>query len=1018
MLNTSSRVRFGSRVSGKWVVIGLSVSFVSVFFLASLSAQENAAEDDLIRKQENLRKVTVDARARMTGLAKRLRESTLEAEDAKRLDSAVEMFKRALLEDTLNDAAGALGKSEYLDAVLKQDLAIETIDSIIRLLEERQFDGAALQEKIDNVRELKEEAKRLAQKQRNLLEKTREAIDLSQNAQELKEIAENIDSVSQKQKQAMDGQDPDKIDPTLGQKDAGMISKLQQAVQQLTQAQSKWNEEAGKLEPKKLPIESTEQFLSQLQKALQKAESLVKLTERLENADSSARADSNAQSSDSDTAKSPGDKSQSLQKDSSGRKSEAAASDKQGTDDKSNDDASSSDSKTPSAPKTDDPADGTDKTGEPLKDGKADPLKSATTREKSASSAAELSRVSGAAKDLAQQLGDELKELQTTPVEELPKDAQKGVREAQSESQQVPSALEEQQYDKAHDKSKTAAEALRQARDAVAQKLAQMREQNALQTAGLSQQEALLEQATQKASQTAQEGAQQSQSKPAQDTMQNAAGELNQAAKAMKQATDSLQKGDRAEAQKAGQQAESHLKAAKEKLDSGQESIENRTAEQKASDLQNELARKTKSAEDKIRSMLQKKVRKKADKERLAQAQAELAKARNAMERAAEAAKKGESAELQKKQKDALSSLQRAKDAVKEEEEDQLDRLQRRNLSEDAKQQDELASLTRETAKDAAKRSSSQSSSQGEKMESAAQNMEQASQNLQQDEPKSAEEKQEEALEQLQNVASELEQEEEQLAKLKREEEIVNVIDELKGLKEGEEEIFSMTVELHEQVEKRSRSRRAQALLRKRVTTLANQQNELTEKATGLTGRLTEQSSRVFSFVLGNITSDMKEIEANLRDRKTGAYTQLLEREVGASLQRLITAMEGELDRMQKQEPRQQTRDAPPGGQQKQRLVSMMAELLMLKDLQTGVNQQTGNLEDLREASDDGPSESWERALERLALRQGSVTDMLKTVIEDFKAAGGEDAGESSTDESGAEDEKGQKKPEKAPEGR
>lgn len=90
----------------------------------------------------------------------------------------------------------------------------------------------------------------------------------------------------------------------------------------------------------------------------------------------------------------------------------------------------------------------------------------------------------------------------------------------------------------------------------------------------------------------------------------------------------------------------------------------------------------------------------------------------------------------------------------------------------------------------------------------------------------------------------------------------------------------------------------------------------------------------------------------------------------------------------------------------------------MLKDLQTGVNQQTGNLEDLREASDDGPSESWERALERLALRQGSVTDMLKTVIEDFKAAGGEDAGESPTDESGAEDEKGQKKPEKAPEGR
>ena len=67
----------------------------------------------------------------------------------------------------------------------------------------------------------------------------------------------------------------------------------------------------------------------------------------------------------------------------------------------------------------------------------------------------------------------------------------------------------------------------------------------------------------------------------------------------------------------------------------------------------------------------------------------------------------------------------------------------------------------------------------------------------------------------------------------------------------------------------------------------------------------------------------------------------------------------------------------------------MLAELLMLKDLQRNVNTKTTELDDLRQASEGGkPSKPWERAIERLSQKQGSVGHMLQAVIREFEAAG------------------------------
>ena len=65
----------------------------------------------------------------------------------------------------------------------------------------------------------------------------------------------------------------------------------------------------------------------------------------------------------------------------------------------------------------------------------------------------------------------------------------------------------------------------------------------------------------------------------------------------------------------------------------------------------------------------------------------------------------------------------------------------------------------------------------------------------------------------------------------------------------------------------------------------------------------------------------------------------------------------------------------------------MLAELLMLKNLQLEINRQTGQLEDLRQSNDGSGSEQWTRALDRLHQRQGNVSRLVIQLAEDFQKA-------------------------------
>lgn len=75
-----------------------------------------------------------------------------------------------------------------------------------------------------------------------------------------------------------------------------------------------------------------------------------------------------------------------------------------------------------------------------------------------------------------------------------------------------------------------------------------------------------------------------------------------------------------------------------------------------------------------------------------------------------------------------------------------------------------------------------------------------------------------------------------------------------------------------------------------------------------------------------------------------------------------------------------------PAGEAPRRLVPMVAELRMLKEMQSDVNRTTQDLEDLRKASPDGVSDSWGRALDRLLQKQGSVSRLTGELLRDFES--------------------------------
>jgi hypothetical protein len=136
-----------------------------------------------------------------------------------------------------------------------------------------------------------------------------------------------------------------------------------------------------------------------------------------------------------------------------------------------------------------------------------------------------------------------------------------------------------------------------------------------------------------------------------------------------------------------------------------------------------------------------------------------------------------------------------------------------------------------------------------------------------------------------------------------------------------------------------------------------------------------EGSSVAFPQGVEQVRDDMLTISTRLSGNEVGTFTQSVERDVIESLEEMVTALQNEIEKRQKQdENRRQQRGQRGQGDEEKQLVQDLAELKMLRSLQFRVNRRTKEIGRLIRG-EQASNEKLLLDLSKLAHRQAEIQD-------------------------------------------
>ena len=1051
----SGKMRPVMRTSRLYRFVVLLSALGCVFAAAGPGFSQPARGEDkdrsreLSREQEQIRAIVLKLADDMDKVADKLEAS--EPQDAERLRAGARQIRTQRLPDTLAQIEGMLSNKDFISAVSRQNEAIKIIDDILAVLEASQFSESRAGQQLEKLKEQRKLTGKLKQEQERLLDETRKFLNEKQAAEGLQDLTDLISEVLKMQEGLVKGDSTEKIDPEGAEKDRQALDQAIEAARALQGLQKRVNDGLGKL-PRGEEREKDQREIADARKAIENLDELIRQARAL--ARDSGQLDRKStelgRMSAANRPVSPGkpageqprpadEGAKSKGEPSQGKPSQGkSVQGEQGKGEQAEGDTGKKEqggeSSAEGQPGRKSPEAGKGEAGKP---GEKSPqgAKEKTSGEETApelqkgASELELARAAQEISDLKAELESRARQFQEglrkaggkLKEEAQPEAAREGVSAAAGKSRQADEAIKRDDFKAAEQGQEGAAQELERAREEVAKQLKEAMARNALQTAGLGQEEQRLSRKASSASSQAGEQARKSESQAARDALQRGSALFKKASEAMRQARESLSEARQGQAEKSGREASAALEQAQKELEQAKKELAGRSELQKKQDLEKKLARKTKDAASET-SRLERKLRRKDEQKPggLRQAGQSLEEAARKMTESSEASRQGRQELSRKRQEEALDQLKKAKEQVEEKKKEQLAKLEKRKRFD--KQSQEQKELARQTSDAAKQNKSSGQPQRSQQLQDASEKMEQAAENLDQGNPDEAEQDQEEALAKLQQQEEELRQEEESLEELKREQELVSLVKELTETKDAQLKLNTATAAVQRERPAGRLSRRRRASLQRMVEPLARQEGDLSDKITTLIGRLEEESSRVFSFMLKNVSADMQQVRDLLLELETDSFTQFLQKGVVVDIERMIASLEEQLEvmkRQRQQQQQQQQQDQQQPQQQNEALVSMLAELLMLKNLQLEINRQTGQLEDLRQ-SNDGSSDSgqWSRALDRLQQRQGNVGRLVVELADDFRKAqeqsqggpgGGEEPGGESSEETPGED------PEKAP---
>lgn len=266
-----------------------------------------------------------------------------------------------------------------------------------------------------------------------------------------------------------------------------------------------------------------------------------------------------------------------------------------------------------------------------------------------------------------------------------------------------------------------------------------------------------------------------------------------------------------------------------------------------------------------------------------------------------------------------------------------------------------------------------------EAAKAAQQSMSQAASQMSQGQQSQAQESQEEALEQLQDADEKLQQKIDELQQEQQQEKLEKIIDKLARIKNEEVEVNTSTVALDEKVTQNQPWTRRD--LGNLVQAQDRQKSALLDTS-DILKEVEEDNAKVFSYALRIIADRMDESHQGLMERQTGAITQTAQQRAIAMLSDLVEALEEEKNKdKKKKEDEQQSGGGGGGGggEGEAKLIPPMAELKMLRIMQTEILQATEKV-----ARDAEEAKTVTAEIEAEARRIGRDQQNVKKLMEEL----------------------------------
>lgn len=460
------------------------------------------------------------------------------------------------------------------------------------------------------------------------------------------------------------------------------------------------------------------------------------------------------------------------------------------------------------------------------------------------------------------------------------------------------------------------------------------------------------------------------------------------AAQALDRAQESLRKlGESIQDDQSGgeplqsESAHRHLQRSRQQLEQARDDLQAALGEAqsgrtqalaRASDRQQQLAKESQAASEAIEAAQQ---GGQLNSQQSDRAQENLDKAQQAMQEAASSLERGHQSRASAQQEQAADSLEKAQESLQRNR--SLSDEDRQQLRELASQQEELRREIIELAELAKERNNRQAE---DALKEAAQAADRARQQLSDDDPAEAEEQQQQVSEKLEQAQEALEEERDRYMDLRQEELLFRIKDELQQFLEKQQPI---TLATGEAGKKLAAGRRLTRLVRRRLNQLGEQEQELADKLKFIKEALSEENVIVYSHVIETNEQDLRSISRRLSGSRPdpGEYTALLQHDVEERTTKLIEALKREQQRREQQQQQQQQPGENKFDNQRQRLVPIVAELKMLKELEQEMLIRT-NITDrlLSSAANDDITDQELAMTEQLANQHNALTGIFTRV--------------------------------------